>query len=315
MLPSRDLLDRRRRLREAVFTDPRRTPGPVEPWPPQAIEGVIVDASPHVLVLAMPDGSQVRLPMSAAASIWYEGPAQVAALRPGRHAVVRPARTGGLTAEHIWVDIARVAGVIIERSTDTFTVDAGPHRGRLTVTVPGHALRRVQVRHPRLEPGALLDVIGVRRGDEIVGLRPACTSPQPAPHAIAPPALGSGASPRVLRGTATWYDHPGDVRGAAYPALDPYGDGGGCGAGPIAPIPYLSLGSEIQVRNECTGQEARVPVIECGCMAARFCDRCIRCGTSPRGRVIELSRRAFVDMGGDLDAGCFNVTVRLVDHP
>jgi hypothetical protein len=76
-------------------------------------------------------------------------------------------------------------------------------------------------------------------------------------------------------------------------------------------LPYLSLGSEVHVKNECTGQSARVPVVECGCLAARFCDRCVHCGTSPRGRIVELTRRAFVDLGGDLDAGCFNVTVRV----
>ncbi|MCO6010055.1 hypothetical protein NE236_34310 [Actinoallomurus purpureus] len=297
-----------------MFSDPLRYLEENDSWPRRAIEGVIADASPHVLVLTLADGSQVRLPMSASVSIWYDGRAELAALRPGRHVVVRPAGAGGLAAERVWVDIARVTGVITKRVGEVFEVDAGPHRGHLTVTVPEHALRRVQVRHPRLEPGALLDVIGVRRDHKVIGLRPARTSPQPSPHAVAPPSRRSGTSARVLRGTATWYDDPDGVRGAAYPALDPHGAGGGCGAGPAARLPYLSLGSELRVRNECTGLEAHVPVIECGCLAARFCDRCVRCGTSPRGRVIELSRSAFVDLGGDLDAGCFNVTVR-VDRP
>lgn len=311
MLPSRDLTHRRRRLRQAVFSDPL-DPVDDDSWPRHAIEGVIVDASPHVLVLARADGSEVRLPMSATASIWYDGKAELAALRPGRCAVVRPTEAGGLAAERIWVDVARVTGVITERVGNRFEVDAGPHRGQLTVTVPDDALRRVQVRHPRLEPGALFDVIGLRRGREILGLRPLRSSPQPAPHAVAPPPRRT--TPRVLRGTATWYEDPGGARGAAYPALDPHGHGGGCGIGPGIRLPYLSLGSELWVRNECTGREARVPIIECGCQAARFCDRCVRCGTSPRGRVVELSRSAFVDLGGDLDAGCFNVTVR-VDRP
>ncbi|MEV5705765.1 hypothetical protein [Actinoallomurus sp. NPDC052274] len=307
-------MHRRRRLRAAVFSDAPRYPEESDSWPRRAIEGVIVDASPHVLTVALADGTQVRLPMSATVSIWYDGRAELAALRPGRHAVVRPAEAGGLAAEHIWVDITRVTGMITKRVGEVFEVDAGPHRGRLNVTVPAQALRRVQVRHPRLEPGALLDVIGVRRGGEVLGLRPAQTSPQPAPHAIEPTSRRSVGSVRVLRGTATWFDHPDGARGAAYPALDPYGDGGGCGTGPATRLPYLSLGSVLRVRNECTGQEAHVPVIECGCLAARFCDRCVRCGTSPRGRVVELSRSAFVDLGGDLDVGCFNVTVR-VDRP
>ena len=90
-------------------------------------------------------------------------------------------------------------------------------------------------------------------------------------------------------------------------------DAGGCGTGPASPLPLLSIASELHVRNDCSGRATRVPVIECGCLAARFCDRCTRCGTSPRGRIVELTRTSFVDLGGDLDAGCFNVTAR-VDH-
>src|SRR4051794_2521139 len=98
MLPSRDLVLRRRRLRDAVFRDhPLHSPDG-DSWPLRTIEGTIIDASPHVLVLAMPDASQVRLPMSATASIWYDGRAELAALRAGRHAVVRPAGAGGLAA-------------------------------------------------------------------------------------------------------------------------------------------------------------------------------------------------------------------------
>jgi hypothetical protein len=55
---------------------------------------------------------------------------------------------------------------------------------------------------------------------------------------------------------------------------------------------------------------ATLPVIECGCVAARYCDRCVECGTSPRGRLAELTPAAFVALGGDLDAGCFNAVLR-----
>jgi hypothetical protein len=115
--------------------------------------------------------------------------------------------------------------------------------------------------------------------------------------------------PRVLSGTATWCEGTG--RGAAYPALDPEGDAGGCPDAPAgcAPLPYLSLGSDLLVRNECTGRACSVPVTECGCTAARYCDRCVECGTSPRGRVAELTALSFVDLGGELDSGCFNVTL------
>lgn len=312
MSPPRDLAVRRRMHREAVFNDRLPSAEDDDRLPARAIEGVIADASPHVLVLTLPDGPQVRLPMSASASIWYDGRADLAALRPGRHATVRPARSGGLIAERVWVDIARVTGVIADRAGNVLTIDSGPHRGHMEVTIPDRAMRKVRVRHPRLEPGALFDVIGIRRDGRILGVQPPRSSPQPAPHAVpAPPGGRSGRMPRVFRGTATWYDHPGDVRGAAYPALDPRGNGGGCGTGPAATLPYLSVGSEVHVRNECTGQSAPVPIVECGCLAARFCDRCVHCGTSPRGRIVELTRRAFVDLGGDLDAGCFNVTIRV----
>lgn len=311
MPPTRDLVLRRRRLRNAVFGEPPPEHADRTSRPLRAVEGTIVDASPHFVVLVTADGTETRLPMSATTSVWYGGAAGPAALRAGRNAVVRPIGTGGPAADRIWVDIARVTGVIVRRSGRLIEVDAGPHRERVTVTIADRALTRIQVRHPWLEPGSLLDVIGIRRAGEILGLLPA-TAPQPASHVGPAPERPPGAS-RVLRGTATWYDHPGDVRGAAYPALDPYGDGGGCRTGSPVRLPYLSLGSEPQVRNDCTGRAARVPVIECGCLAARFRDRCVECGTSPRGRIVELTRITFVDLGGDLDAGCFNVTAR-VDH-
>lgn len=249
----------------------------------------------------------MRLPMSATVSIWHGTRAGPAALRTGRDALVRPSAAGGLVAEKIWVDIARVTGEITQRKANVIEVYAGPHRGHVRVTIPDCALSRIQVRHPRMEAGSLLDVIGIRRGEEINGMRPA-TAPQPAVHADQTEPEHRGG--RTLRGTATWFERADRTRGAAYPALDPHGDGGGCGAS-HAELPYLSIGSELHVRNDCTGLTERIPVIECGCLAARFCDRCVRCGTSPRGRIVELTRTAFVDLGGELDAGCFNVTAQL----
>jgi hypothetical protein len=315
MPPTRDLVLRRRRLREAALGErPYEPPEPSEAGarPLPGVEGTVIDASPHLLVLAAPDGSEVRVPIAAGVSVWHAGKAGISALLPGRDVIVRPADCGGLTAERIWVDITRVTGVIAGRTGRVFEVDAGRHRGRTALVIPSESMTRVQVRHPRLEAGSLSDVIGVRRAGEIHALRPATNSPQPASHAERPPRRrGSGSVPRVLRGTATWYDRPGSEHGAAYPALDPYGDAGGCGTGPASPLPVLSIASELYVRNDCTGRAVHVPVIECGCLAARFSDRCVRCGTSPRGRILELTRTAFVGLGGDLDAGCFNVTARV----
>jgi hypothetical protein len=315
MPSTRDLVLRRRRLRAAVRGEagdrlPEEHDAGARPL--RSIEGSVVEASPHLLVLATPDGTEVRVPISADAFIWHAGPADVTALQPGRDVIVRPAGGGGLTAERIWVDIARVTGVIAACSGRVIEVDRGPHRGRTALVIPADSMTRIRVRHPLLEAGALIDVIGVRRDGEIHGLSPATKSPQPTVHAD-PPAPGRrpGSVPRILRGTATWYGHPQGAYGAAYPALDPYGDAGGCGTGPASPLPLLSIASELHVRNDCTGRAMGVPVIECGCVAARFCDRCVRCGTSPRGRIIELTRSAFVDLGGDLDGGCFNVTARV----
>lgn len=313
MPSNRDLVLRRRRFREAVHGEQ----SPSEKYdvgarPLRGVEGTVIEASPHLLVLAAPDGSEVRVPIAAGAVIWHAGRSDVSALRPGRDVVVRPAGEGGLTAARIWVDISRVTGMIAGRSGRVFEVDAGPHRGRTSLVVPAESMSRIRVRHPQLEPGSLIDVIGVRRGGEIHGLAPATNSPQPTAHADRPvPGRQSGSVSRTLRGTATWYERPDGAYGGAYPALDPYGDGGGCGAGPASPLPILSIASEPYVRNDCTRRAMRVPVIECGCLAARFCDRCVRCGTSPRGRILELSRSVFVDLGGDLDAGCFNVTARV----
>jgi hypothetical protein len=312
--PTRDLVLRRRRLREAVLGDRPAEHPDAGGRPLRCVEGTVVEASPHLLVLVTREGTEVRLPIAASAFIWYGRAAGAGALRPGHDVIVRPASGGGLTAERIWVDIARVTGVIAGRTRRGFEVDAGPHRGRTSVVISAAAMTPIRVRHPRLEPGALIDVIGVRHAGEIHGLLPASRSPQPPAHAE--PAAGRrrrpGAVSRVLRGTATWYD-PVDKyaerRGAAYPALDPHG--GGCGTGPASSLPFLSTASELHVRNDCTGLATRVPIIECGCLAARFHDRCVRCGTSPRGRVVELTRAAFVDLGGDLEAGCFNVTARV----
>lgn len=312
-MPSSSAMVLRRRLFRAAVSAARPAEHrDTDAAPLRGIEGTIVDVTPHFLVLCGSDGSAMRIAMSGHASVWYAGRAGVGALRLGRDAVVRPAAAGGTAAERIWVDIARVTGVIVSRTGGVIEVDAGPHRRSVTVVIPGYAMSRVRVRHPRLEAGSLIDVIGVRRDGAIEGLLPATMSPQPAALAGHPPAEPRpGTVSHPLRGTATWYDNACGERGAAYPALDPYGDGGGCGAARASGLPRLSIASELHVRNDCTGRAGRFPVVQCGCLSARFRDRCVRCGTSPRGRILELTRAAFVDLGGDLDAGCFNVTARV----
>ncbi|HEU5157323.1 MAG TPA: hypothetical protein VFU43_10020 [Streptosporangiaceae bacterium] len=297
----------RRRLRQAVFPDAESSaPDPIRP---AVVAGLILEARPHELVLATHDGNEVRQPISEQTVVWYAGKADHAALQPARRAIVRLTPDGSV-AERIWLDIVRANGIIVARDRTTVEIDEGPHRGRTHVVIPARALSHILVRHPYLEPGYLFDVIGVRSEGGLVAVRPG--APQPAyPADQVPKPRPAWPVSHVLAGTATWFGGLGACRQAAYPALDP--SSGGCAAahGGCASLPYLSLGSELLVRNECTGRSATVPVTECGCVAARFCDRCVQCGTSPRGRIVELSPASFVDLGGDLDEGCFNVTVRV----
>jgi hypothetical protein len=119
-----------------------------------------------------------------------------------------------------------------------------------------------------------------------------------------------------INGSAVWHepdgDEPPDLVGLGYPALDPDSGspvdrhGHGC-----VRLPYLSLGSAIRLTNECTDRSAVLPVTSDGAMARQFCDRCVTCGTSPRGRLADLTMAAFVELGGNLEQGCFNATMRL----
>ncbi|MFB4304766.1 hypothetical protein [Actinomadura sp. GTD37] len=299
----------RRRRRAAVFG---AAPAPPEGEPPlPALSGIVLDASPHLLVLAA-GGTETTLAMSGATKIWHGGRGGPAALRPGRPVIVRQRESG--VADRVWVDIGRVAGTILACGKDAVEVDMGPHRRRAHVAIPPHALERVLVRHPRLEPGYLVDLICVGSPDGPRAVRPGTSQPGYRADDLAAPDATVPA-PGVLRGTATWFGHAGGGApdGAAYPAVDSEGAAGGCADAPsgCVPFPYLSVGGELTVRNECGGRAATVPVVECGCTAARFCDRCVECGASPRGRIVELTPAAFAGLGGELDAGCFNASVQV----
>ena len=86
--------------------------------------------------------------------------------------------------------------------------------------------------------------------------------------------------------------------------MDPHAVGLGC-----VRLPYLSVGSVLTVRNECTGLSVPLPVTSCGASARLFCDRCVECRTSPRGRIADLTISAFVQLGGLLENGCFNASL------
>ena len=76
-------------------------------------------------------------------------------------------------------------------------------------------------------------------------------------------------------------------------------------------MPYLAIGSVLRVSNDCTGSDCLVPVTGCATIARLFNDRCVTCGTSPRGRVADLTLASFIALGGELERGCFNATITI----
>jgi hypothetical protein len=285
---------------------------------PRAVTGTVVDVSPHFLVIGN-GTSEERFALTPDAVAWRGAALEPAAVRPGDHAVVRLHRTSRDVADRIWANIGRVAGTIIERTDKGLLIDEGATKKRQVVIIPARASVRIQVRFPILEPGYLIDVIGLRRGGALEALIPATYQPAYRVDQMPPPTLVSGHVPNAISGSATWHepaDEPPGVLGLAYPALDPEvgcaeGPGPGQGAPGQARLPYLSIGSILQVRNDCTGSSCMLPVTSCAAIGRLFSDRCVTCGTSPRGRVADLSQASFVALGGELELGCFNATITI----
>jgi len=296
------------------------------------VTGRILDVSPHVLVLRTEQGEQ-RFLLSASAQAWRGGQVPAAALRQGDRAIVRRQTVHSPVADRIWAQVGRVTGTIIERQGPaTMLVDEGSAKGRKIVIIAAEAEGRIQVRFPRLEPGYLIDVIGLRHDGFLRALIPATSQPPyRAGHPPAPP-LVSGHVPDPVSGTAVWHEpgeEPEGLLGLAYPALDPetscertgssrpacsgdlyavdpHATGPGC-----VRLPYLSVGSLLRLRNDCAERSRLLPVTSCGATARLFCDRCVTCGTSRRGRIADLTMAAFVELGGALEAGCFNATMTI----
>jgi hypothetical protein len=296
------------------------------------VMGWILDVSPHILVLHTRRGEQ-RLPLAACAQAWRGGKLPPAALRRGDHVVVRRRLSGGPAVDRIWAQVGRVTGTVVEREGPaTLLIDEGPAKGRKIVVIATEAAGRIQVRFPRLEPGYLIDVIGLKHDGFLRALIPATSQPPyRAGHPPAPP-LVSGHVPDPVSGTAVWHEpgeEPEDLLGLAYPALDPetsceragaaahgaagdqhavdpHATGPGC-----VRLPYLSVGSMLRLHNECAKRSRLLPVTSCGAMARLFCDRCVTCGTSRKGRVADLTMAAFVELGGVLEDGCFNATMTI----
>ncbi len=284
---------------------------------PRAVSGRVLEASPQVLVLG-DENAQQRYVLTPDATAWRGALLEPVAVRPGDHAVVRLHPSSRRVADRVWANIGRVTGIIAERSGGTLIVDEGATRARRVVSIRERAFGRIQVRFPTLEPGYLVDIIGLRRDGELDGMIPATSQPAyPAsrlPHAP----LVSGHVPDAISGSATWHepvDEPPGVLGVCYPALDPET---GCAEDAAhghthgyARMPYLAIGSVLRVKNECTGLDCMLPVTGCAPVARLFNDRCVTCGTSPRGRIADLTMASFVALGGELDRGCFNATITI----
>ncbi|GAB2940360.1 hypothetical protein ACFMQL_14700 [Nonomuraea fastidiosa] len=309
-------VERRRVLAAAALGREGGVPGPEAGTgePLRAVVGEVLDVSPHLITIETPGGGEERLVIAPWATAWHGAEVAPADVPVGSMVLMRAMRDGRVV-ERIWVDTTRITGTILSiegRRDLTVELDCGPHRGHRTVVIPYRASGRLQVRHPRFEPGYLFDAIGIRQDGAGLALLPATSQPPYPARAVPPPPPAYAGAQSRIAGTATWSDtFDEEERGAAYPMLERSDTGCPQAGVSCAGLPYLSLGSLLRVRNVCTNRSANVPVVACGCVAGRFCDRCVECDTSPRGRIAELSPTSYVELGGDLVKGCFNAQIGL----
>ncbi|MBE1589168.1 hypothetical protein ACFPOI_35225 [Nonomuraea angiospora] len=308
-------VERRRVLAAAALGRESGVPGP-DPdngEPLRAVAGEIKDVSPHLIIIETPDGAEERLVIAPWATAWHGKDAAPSDLPAGSMVVMRT--RDGRVVERIWADTTRITGTILSisgRRDLTVELDCGPHRGHRTIVIPYRASGRLQVRHPKFEPGYLFDAIGIRQDGTSLAMLPATSQPPyPARAVPTPPPAYAGLQSRIS-GPATWSDtFDEEERGAAYPMLERSDTGCPDAGVSCTGLPYLAVGSLLQVRNLCSQRSTNIPVVACGCVAGRFCDRCVECDTSPRGRIVELSPFSYVELGGDLVKGCFNAQIGL----
>jgi hypothetical protein len=143
---------------------------------PKTASGTIVDISPQVLVLA-DSGTERRLALTADATAWRGTQLDPSALFPGDRVVVRLKSGARGVADRIWANIGRVSGIIMERSGSRLVVSEGATRKHQVVVIQPRVAGRIQVRFPTLEPGYLVDIIGLRRENELDGMIPATSQP------------------------------------------------------------------------------------------------------------------------------------------
>jgi hypothetical protein len=325
-----DQIARRRQFRSAVFGAPdiaagighraavaeRAAAGPgTADGLPGVVTGTALDISPHVLVVADAGGER-RFNLPEDVAVWRGGMVPPTAARAGDQVVVRTAPGHRDVANKIWAAIGRVTGTIVERHEDSLLVNEGVTKRPQVVLISATAFPRILVRFPRLEPGHLVDVIGLRRGAVLDAVLPATSQPAYRADRIARLPPLTGLAEGSISGSATWHEPlgPAASEGVAYPAIDP---ASGCAeaaaaAGPgCVSMPYLAVGSMLTVHNQCTGFSRVLPVTGCAAAARLFGDRCLTCGTSPRSRIADLTVASFVSLGGDLEKGCFNATIAI----
>ncbi len=299
-------------------TDPSAAGFPVPGTLPRVLTGTVHDVSPHVLVIGN-GTAQSRITLTSGATAWRGSALDPAGIHPGDQAVVRLHPSQRAVADRIWANIGRVTGIIIERDADGLLVDEGTTKPRQLVTIPASSAGRIRVRYPNLEPGFLIDVIGLRRAGALEARVPATSQPAYPVDRMPAPAMVSGHVPSKISGSATWHEpgeEPCGLLGVSYPAIDPEA---GCAEDPVgsrpaprfARMPYLAIGSLLTISNDCTGDSCMLPVTGCAAIARLFNDRCVTCGTSPRGRVADLTLASFIALGGELDKGCFNATITI----
>jgi len=311
---------RRALLRATVFDTRDREFWPHRPTIARSVAtGIIAGVREDAIVIDGPGGTEL-FAVSPGTVTWMGARTAPTALRCGdqviiRHRALDAAMPARRLAERIWARIGRVAGTIVAVQGREFLVDAGRGDGSPQhVVVAAASARQVQVRFPKLAPGYLLDVIGTRHGGQLLAVVPATAQP-PYRAGHAPPPMVNGPLPASISGTAVWHepgDEPPGLLGLGYPALDPE-DGAphpDSGTGCVR-LPYLSLGAALRLRNECADRSAVLPVTSDAALARQFCDRCVECGTSPKGRLADLTIAAFVELGGNLEDGCFNATMTL----
>ncbi|MFC7646338.1 hypothetical protein ACFQX6_41485 [Streptosporangium lutulentum] len=286
--------DRRRVLAAAALGRTVQEPGPApgEGELLQSVTGEILDISPHLIIIDTPEGREERLVIAPWATAWRGETVNPADLPRGSNVIIRALRWPGRGADlggrhqddrgdpvHRHRRQGPRRGAVLRAASGT-AHDRHPLPRLGAATGPASAVRtRLSVRRHR-DPRGRRDP-GTPAGDLAAAL--------PVDGRAAAPLGYSGVQSRIS-GTATWSDSfDFDERGAAYPMLERSDTACDETGVSCAGLPYLALGSMLNVRNVCAGRTSVLPIVACGCMAGRFCDRCLECGTSPRGRIVELS--------------------------